>query len=213
MKKLNINLASEPFRRDRHVIAGLTVAATALTVLLAILVALAVSARGRASQMRAEVERLNRTARELASQQSGLDGTLRQPANSEVLERSVLLNTLLTRKGISWTRIFADLEKVLPGNVRLISIQLPHISGQGRVTLDMIVGAQAPEPGSRFPSPLGRLAVVRGSGRVHLHGAEPERSSVPLSRECGICSETIICAFPSATPAALCRRVWLSSSF
>jgi len=39
-----------------------------------------------------------------------------------------------------------DLEKVLPGNVRLISIQLPHISGQGRVTLDMIVGAQAPEP-------------------------------------------------------------------
>jgi Tfp pilus assembly protein PilN len=146
VKKLNINLASEPFRRDRHVIAGLTVAATALSVLLVILVALAVSARGRASQMRAEVERLNRTARDLASQQSGLEGTLRQPANSEVLERSVLLNTLLIRKGISWTRIFADLEKVLPANVRLISIQLPHISGQGRVTLDMIVGAQSPEP-------------------------------------------------------------------
>ena len=56
---------------------------------------------------------------------------LRKPENAEVLERSVFLNALLVRKGISWTRIFADLEKVLPHNVRIIQIH-PSVDAQNR---------------------------------------------------------------------------------
>ncbi len=41
-----------------------------------------------------------------------------------MLERSLFLNTLIERKAISWTKIFADLEKVLPYNVRLVSVRL-----------------------------------------------------------------------------------------
>jgi hypothetical protein len=62
-----------------------------------------------------------------------------------VLERSAFLNELLARKGISWTRIFADLEKGLPHNVRIIQIH-PVVDGQNRVTLDMQVGSESPEP-------------------------------------------------------------------
>ncbi len=142
-----INLASEPFRRDRHVIAALSVACAVLVCSLIVLFSLAASARNRSGEVRAEVERLNRRADTLATQQAKLDGTLRQPTNAEVLERSLLLNTLLERKAISWTRIFSDLEKVLPSNVRLISIRLPRVNGQSQgVTLDMIVGSQTPEP-------------------------------------------------------------------
>ena len=50
----------------------------------------------------------------MTAEQAQLDAVLRKPENAEVLERSVFLNALLVRKGISWTRIFADLEKVLP---------------------------------------------------------------------------------------------------
>jgi type IV pilus assembly protein PilN len=149
--RLTINLASEPFRRDRHIIAALSAACAVLTCSVIILVTLAYSARSRSSEMRAEVDRLTRAATQLGSEQGKLDGRLRLPANSAVLERSVLLNTLLERKAISWTRIFEDLEKVLPANVRLISIRLPRINGQQQgVTLDMIVGSQTPEPVLNF---------------------------------------------------------------
>ena len=50
---------------------------------------------------------------------------MRLPGNEEVLDRSVLLNTLIKRKAISWTKIFSDLEKVLPPNVRILAIR-PH---------------------------------------------------------------------------------------
>ena len=142
-----INLASEPFRRDRHIMAALSVACGVLICSLILLSGLAISARSRAAEMRAEVERLSKQANDLSMQLAKVDGRLRQPANAEVLERSVLLNALLERKAISWTRIFSDLEKVLPPNVRLISIRLPRVNGQSQgVTLDMIVGAQTAEP-------------------------------------------------------------------
>ena len=144
--RVPINLATEPFRRDRHIMAGLTVASAALMVSLIVLITMAVSARNRAAEIRAEVERLNAQVRSLNSEQTSFDATLRQPVNSEVLERSLLLNSLLERKAISWTRIFSDLERVLPSNVRLISIRLPRAAGPSQVTLDMIVGAQGPEP-------------------------------------------------------------------
>jgi type IV pilus assembly protein PilN len=148
--RLSINLASEPFRRDRHIIAGFSVACAVLTCSLVVLTIMAYTARGRSAKMRAEVDRLTRASRQLDSAQGTLDGRLRLPANGAVLERSVLLNMLLDRKAISWTRIFSDLEKVLPPNVRVISIRLPRVNGQERVTLDMIVGSTSPEPVLNF---------------------------------------------------------------
>jgi len=40
------------------------------------------------------------------------------------MERSLFLNALIDRKAISWTKLFADLEKVVPYNVRLVSVRL-----------------------------------------------------------------------------------------
>jgi len=62
-----------------------------------------------------------------------------------VLERSLFLNTLLFRKGISWTKVFADLEKELPPNVRIITIR-PQVVSENQVYLEMTVGAESPAP-------------------------------------------------------------------
>ncbi|MEI9814103.1 MAG: hypothetical protein WDO18_16315 [Acidobacteriota bacterium] len=65
--------------------------------------------------------------------------------NAAVLEQSVLLNALMERKSISWLACFADIEGVLPNNVRLIQVRLPQVNSHNEVTLDMEVGAQSPE--------------------------------------------------------------------
>lgn len=148
--RIPLNLASEPFRRDRPILVGAVAGCALLGLTLIVMIISIIAARSRAAETRTAVENLNRQLSALNTQQAKLDGTLRRPENAEVLERSVLLNTLISRKGISWTKVFSDLEKVMPHNVRLIYVRLPQIDSDNQVTLDMVVGAQGPEPVIEF---------------------------------------------------------------
>ena len=177
--KIPINLASEPFRRDRPAMVAALMGCVALTVLLAILVFTIFSARSTAASTRETIVRLSEQSRVISAEQAKLDGTLRRPENAEVLERSVMLNTLIQRKSISWTRIFADLEKVTPYNVRLIYIRLPQVNAENQVTLDMVVGAQSPEPLQEF---LRKLEGSELFGPPSVSTYLPPSQNEPLHR-------------------------------
>jgi type IV pilus assembly protein PilN len=143
--KFPINLASQPFRRDRAMVAATVALSAALLTTLGILILLAMADRRQMADVRTDIARLNARMRALGAEQAQLDAVLRKPENAEVLDVSVFLNDLLLRKGISWTRIFADLEKVVPYNVRIIQIH-PTVDAQNRISLDMQVGAEAAGP-------------------------------------------------------------------
>jgi Tfp pilus assembly protein PilN len=137
-----INLASQPFRRDRAMLVASVAVSMLLTGTLIVLVILANADKSQLAEIRRENAALTAQLRKVTTEQSRLDTILRQPKNTEVLEESVFLNTLLRRKGISWTRIFADLEKVIPYDVRVIQIR-PSVNAQDQVSLDMMVGANS----------------------------------------------------------------------
>src|SRR5271154_4186489 len=142
--RIPINLSSEPFRKDRPMVAAYGALATILVGLLCVMGYLIMSERTRMHETRSEIARLSDQSDKMSREQSQLDGVLRQPANAEVLERSLLLNALVDRKSISWTRIFSDLESVMPYNVRLIQVRLPQINSRNQVSLDMTVGTMDP---------------------------------------------------------------------
>ena len=144
--RVPINLASEPFRRDRPLLVGSAALAVVLVLLLIYQVFAIVSERHQAADIRVAIVRENSQLQALAAQQAKLNATLRKPENAEVLDRSLFLNTLLERKAISWTKIFADLEKVMPYNVRLVSVRLPEVDMNNEVLLDMVVGARDVPP-------------------------------------------------------------------
>jgi type IV pilus assembly protein PilN len=144
--RIPINLATEPFRRDRPMLAGAAAIATLLSLLLIFQVFTIVSEHRQAADIRVAIVRENAQIRVIAAQQDKLNATLRKPENAEVLERSLFLNTLIDRKAISWTKIFADLEKIMPYNVRLVSVRLPAVNSNNQVLLDMVVGAKDVEP-------------------------------------------------------------------
>jgi hypothetical protein len=141
-----INLASEPFRRDRPLLVGSAALAVVLTLLLIYQAFAIVSERHQAADIRVAIARENAQLQTIAAQQAKLNVTLRRPENAEVLEHSLFLNTLIERKAISWTKIFADLEKVMPYNVRLVSVRLPEVDMNNQVLLDMVVGAKEVPP-------------------------------------------------------------------
>lgn len=143
--RIPINLASEPFRRDRAMLLATATLAAILTAALAGQVYLILGERTRASEARQAVDRVENTLRQQAAEQARLDGVMRQTQNAEVLDRNVFLNALIARKAVSWTQLFADLEKVMPGNVRLVSVR-PQITANNQVVLDMTVGSLTVEP-------------------------------------------------------------------
>ena len=140
--KIPINLASQPFRRDRAMIALSIAVSVVLVMTLSGLIYLAFTDRKQLAGVRLDLDHFNRETRVVAVEQAKLDAVLRRPENTEVLERSMLLNQLLYRKGISWTKILEDLGKTLPWNVQIINIR-PYLNKDNQVTLDMTVGSQS----------------------------------------------------------------------
>ncbi len=143
--KIAINLASQPFRRDRAMLVASIGVCILLLSTLGVLIMLVMADRTQLADVRQDISRLNAQIRTATADQAKLDVVLREPENAQVLELSVFLNTLLERKSISWTRIFADLEKTVPYNVKVIQIR-PLVTPQDRVSLDMTVGSESPVP-------------------------------------------------------------------
>jgi type IV pilus assembly protein PilN len=177
--RIPINLASEPFRKDRPVVATYSVLAVILAGLILLLGFLIVNERTRMKETRSEVARLTDEVQKLTREQADQDAILRQPENAEVLQRSVLLNTLVERKSISWTRIFSDLEGVTPFNVRLIQVRLPQINSRNEVSLNMTVGTQDPVAVIEF---MKRLQSSPLFGPLTLHTSLPPSQNEPLYR-------------------------------
>jgi Tfp pilus assembly protein PilN len=176
--RIPLNLASEPFRRDRPMIVASTAVAVLMVFVLAMLIYLSIAERGELAATRAAIDRMERQVATLSAEQAKLEAVLRQPENAEVLERSLFLNQLLHRKGISWTRIFSDLEKVTPHNVRLVSIR-PEVTPQNEVLLTMQVATQSREP---VIDMLKRLETAAQFGNVNLHNCLPPGQNEPLFR-------------------------------
>jgi type IV pilus assembly protein PilN len=176
--RIAINLASQPFRRDRAVLVGSGAIGILLVILLVFLLSLNSLESAQVTETRKQIARLESQLRAVTAQQAAQDATLRKPENAEVLERSLFLNALLYRKGISWTRIFADLEKVVPYNVRIMAIR-PSVVGQNQVSLDMTIGAEEPGPVIEL---LKNLESSPRFGAVYSHSLLPPTQTDKLYR-------------------------------
>jgi type IV pilus assembly protein PilN len=176
--KIAINLASHPFRRDRALIVASTLVCLLLVASLGVLIHLANEDNKQLGDVRREVANLKKQVQTLTDQQAKLNGVIHQPQNETVLERSVFINSLLLRKGISWNQIFTDLEKTIPYNVKLTRIR-PSVDDQGRVTLDMILASENVVP------MVGALKAFQDNpmfGAVQMKNRIPPTQTEPLYR-------------------------------
>jgi type IV pilus assembly protein PilN len=175
--RVPVNLASEPFQRKRATIVGTTVFAIVLLILAGVQTYLILAERERASEDRQAVAALTQQLNAVNQEQARIDATLRQPENAAILEQSVLLNALIERKSISWSRLLADIEGVLPNGARLVQIRLPQINSRNEVTLDMEVGTQQPVSAEDFTTKLQESPLF---GPATLLRSDPPSQTDPL---------------------------------
>ena len=180
---VQINVASQPFQRERARTALLAAICGALTCSLLVLIGLFLHVRAQAGQLRNVINGQRTQLQILQRQQNGYSSVLGRPENADVFSTSVFLNQLIARRAVSWTGVFRDLSKIMPNNVRLEGIRLPQLAeedavrGANHVELDMIVGTDSPDAVIEF---LKRLQQSDLFGAAQAISQTPPTQNDPL---------------------------------
>jgi hypothetical protein len=139
--RLKINLATQPYEDARHFVATWSGVLGVLVLLAAILSYAVVTRWQQYKTMSGNIAREQQILDDLASKQRQDLSLLNKPENHDVRERSEYLNSLILRKEISWTKIFTDLEKMMPPHLRVLAIQ-PKVEGD-QILVNMQLGGGA----------------------------------------------------------------------
>ena len=136
--RLDINLATRPYEdaREFWVRWGLGVALLALLTLG--LLGLAVKGWTKAGRDRHYIAQLQARIAERDQERIKAQAYLDMTVNRSTRDQSQFVNGLIQRKSFSWTRVFEDLEQVMPTNLHVVSLR-PELNEQNQMQLDMKV--------------------------------------------------------------------------
>jgi hypothetical protein len=142
--RLNINLATQPYEDGRRFWvrwgAGLALAGIVTLGLLITAVSSWLAARKDQSQISDFRNQIAKCEQERVKAQEVLD----RPENRNTRDQSQFINDLIRRKAFSWTQVFADLERMMPPQLHVTSIQ-PELSKDNQLQLKLSVAGQSRE--------------------------------------------------------------------
>jgi Tfp pilus assembly protein PilN len=75
-------------------------------------------------------------AESLGKRVAEVESRLDRPEATAKLNEIGFLNHLIARRNLSWTRLFADLERMVPNNVHLVNLR-PDVAPNGAITLQI----------------------------------------------------------------------------
>lgn len=142
--RLNINLATRPYRDVRQFLQTWGTGAVLLALLTMGLCGYTFhawhqsrNAREQASQIQSEIDKLDHQRAE------GI-ALLNQPQNREVANQATFLNGLIARRSFSLTQLFMELERIMPARLHVTSIA-PSLNIHNQIEIHMLVGGDARE--------------------------------------------------------------------
>ncbi len=146
--KVRLNLATKPLETHRRFLAASGVVAAIAGVAFLALGWHVYAVRKANSEFRARQDAVQRELQSLDAQRSELQRFFSLPANAQVHDRAVFINNFIDARSFNWTRMFMDLEHILPPGVHVISIEPRQAKGQ--VDLSLKVGAASEEAKVKF---------------------------------------------------------------
>jgi len=142
--RLDINLATRPYEDSRQFWVRWGAGLGLLGVLTLVLLYFVATGIASARKDRVLVAEREQQIAERDAQRTRAEATLNLPENRSTRDRSQFLNDLFQLKAFSWTRVFEDMERVMPNRLRVLSIQ-PTMSSGHQLELKLIVGGDTRE--------------------------------------------------------------------
>jgi type IV pilus assembly protein PilN len=114
----------------------------------------------------------------LDKERADAEAILALPANSSTRDRSQFLNGLFQRKAFSWTKVFAELENVMPPRLHVVSIH-PEMSPDNQLEIKLVVAGESRERA------LELVRRMEGSKRfqqthIDVENSQPGRTGTDL---------------------------------
>jgi type IV pilus assembly protein PilN len=181
--RLDINLATRPYEDAREFWMRWGIGVGALAVVTIGLLAWMITGWVHAGRDRQTIAELEQKISEREQERAQDQGVLEQTANRSTREQSQFLNGLIQRKSLSWTRVFEDLEKVMPDNLHVGSLR-PELNDQNQILLEMKVAGDTRSAAIEL--------VHRMEGSKHF--ASPQLVSETMGTEQGASVVAIVVA-------------------
>src|SRR5216683_2454295 len=178
--KVRLNLATKALETHRRFLVG-----SGLVALFAVAAFLglgwyAYSARAAHSELRARTEKTRLEMEKLESERKDLERYFGQKDIAELHDRAAFINTILDARGFNWTLMFMDLERILPGGVRVISIAPTQVGGH--VELKLTVGAANDEAELKLEHALEESKEFKGFQILDVRPGSSSANQTPDQR-------------------------------
>ena len=136
--RLDINLATRPYEDAGEFWKRWGLGVGLLGLLTLVLIGFAVTGWIKAGRDRHAIGRLEQQIAERDDERAKAQAYLDREVNRSTRDQSQFLNDLIQRKAFSWTRVFEDLERVMPPSVHVVSVK-PEVNDQDQLEVEMKV--------------------------------------------------------------------------
>ncbi len=163
--RLNINLATKPYEDVGKFLARWGLLTALLAVLTAGLLFTAVSNYRNSKTLNAQIEDREQKIDALEKDRANAIEILGRPENKTVATTSRFFNDAIQRKSLSWTRIFMDLERIMPNGLHVVSIA-PELNKDNQLGLRLLVGGTSHDKAVELVHRMEESSTFR---RAQLH--------------------------------------------
>jgi len=136
--RLDINLATRPYEDAGEFWARWGLGVGLLGLLTLVLIGFAIHGWVKAGQDRHAIQRLEEQIAERDNERAKAQAYLDLEMNRSTRDQSQFLNDLIQRKAFSWTRVFEDLERVMPPSLHVVSLK-PEVNDQNQLEVELKV--------------------------------------------------------------------------
>lgn len=114
----------------------------ALVLITAVLLGYILHQRGETRDVDRQIAQAKQEIAALDREKAQAQAILNQPQNRDVADQSAFLNSLFARKALSWTRVFTEMEKIMPPAIHVVSMK-PEFNRDNQLVLHVVVATSS----------------------------------------------------------------------
>ena len=142
--RLEINLATNRYESLREFLIRWGTALTVVATITVILGVLCWSSYSKNVAARTRITSLQQKIAALDKERADAEEILNRPENHDVREEGRFWNEEIQQRGLSWTRLLGDLEKIMPARTSVLSVE-PKLSRDKGLQLKLVIGGERHE--------------------------------------------------------------------
>ena len=140
--RINVNLASNPYEVAQEYTRRMGMLVAGLALLTLVLVGYILYQRSHTRDVNRQIAEARQEISALDAEKAQAQAVLNRPQNRSVVDQSQFLNNLFARKALSWTKVFAEMEKLMPPNIHVLSMK-PEFNRDNQLVLHVVVVGSA----------------------------------------------------------------------